>query len=185
MGSDPTTGLLTSEDLWGLPDDGLRHELAAGRLLSEPPAGFDHGEVANELGRLLKEYAREQGLGRVVSGDVGFVLKKDPDTVRAPDVAFVRRERLQPGQRVRGFFPGAPDLAVEVLSPGDRPGAVAAKVTDYLNSGTRLVWIVDPDEQQVTAFAAGMQARVFRKEDDLEAEDLLPGFRVTVREIFR
>src|SRR5881397_884749 len=119
---------MTAQELYGLPDDGLRHELIAGQLLSEPPSGFEHGTVGSKIVQLLAEFVRPRGLGAVCGPDTGFFLAQSPDTVRCPDVSFVSRDRIPPAERRKEFFAGAPDLVVEVLSPGDRPGDVRAKV---------------------------------------------------------
>src|SRR5437867_10435812 len=111
---------VTAEELFELPDDGQRHELVVGQVLSEPPAGYRHGDAAGLMVHLLRSFVRGRGLGRVVTCDTGFVLARSPDTVRAPDVAFVSAERERKTGKVTGFFPGPPDLAVEVLSPSDR-----------------------------------------------------------------
>lgn len=174
---------MTAEDLYVLPDDGLRHELVAGRLLSEPPPGFDHGDLTAVISERLSRHVRSARLGKVLAGDPGFILSRNPDTVRAPDVAFVRTERL-PSGRLSRYYPGAPDLAIEILSPGDRPGEVAAKVADYLAAGARAVWIVDSEDRTVTVFAPASPARIFREEDELDGGDVVPGFRVRVGELF-
>jgi Uma2 family endonuclease len=174
---------LVAEDLYGLPDDGRIYELAAGRLLSEPLPGFDHGEVMSEVAQLLGSYVRSQELGIVVCGDTGFILSRNPDTVRGPDVAFIRRDRL-PSARLRTYYPGAPDLAVEVLSPGDRPGAVAAKVADYLAAGTLAVWILDPEERTATIFTPGAPARSLREDEDIDGAGVIQGFRCRVSALF-
>ena len=173
---------ITAEELYVLPDDGLRHELAAGRLLSEPSPGWDHGDTQSAICHLLREYARARNLGKIVT-ETGFVLSRNPDTVRGPDVAFVRTERL-PAGRLAAYYPGAPDLAVEVLSPGDRPGSIAAKIADYLSAGTRAVWVVDRETTTVTVFHPGAPATVREAEDWLDGDDIVPGFRVRVAEIF-
>src|SRR2546428_6252840 len=113
--------LMTAEDLLNIPEDNLRHELVTGHLLSEPPAFFDHGTVAANMHSALSRFVGERRIGRVVSADTGFLLARSPDTLRAPDVAFVSTERIRRAGEVKGFFPGAPDLAVEVLSRSDRP----------------------------------------------------------------
>src|SRR5439155_452133 len=126
--------------------------LVKGVLIVKEPAGYRHGAVAARLAKVLMDYADAQELGQVVAAETGFTLATDPDTVRAPDAAFVRRERL-PDPPPAGFARLAPDLVVEVLSPDDRPGEVLAKVADWLSAGTRLGWVVDP---------AGRRARVHR-----------------------
>ena len=133
---------------------------------------------------MLMNFVQSRRLGVVYAGDTGFVLARSPDTVRGPDVAFVTRERFEAVGRTARHFPGAPDLAVEVLSPGDRPDAVQAKVADYLAAGTQIVWIVDPASEQVTVFHTLLAPRTLTSDQELDGEDVLPGFRITVAEFF-
>ena len=121
-------------------------------------------------------------LGTVVAAETGFVLARDPDTVRAPDVAFLRASR--PSGPQRGYYPGAPDLAVEVLSPDDRPGYVREKVAEWLEAGTLAVWVIDPRTRTVTIHSAGKQASVLEESDLLTGGSLLPGFALAVRDLF-
>lgn len=176
--------LLTAEDLLELPDDNLRHELVAGRLVSEPPAFYGHGRIAARFFRFLSAFVRERSLGDVVSTETGFILARSPDTLRAPDVAFVSNERLQAAGEIRGFFPGPPDLTVEVLSTDDRPGEVRAKVADYLAAGARLVWVVDPAQHTVTVYPSLLSPSILQETDTLEGGSLLPGFAAPVADFF-
>ena len=175
---------MTADDLLARPDDGNRRELSLGRLISEPPAGFQHGDIGARILVLLASHVRTGSLGRVVGADTGFVLGRAPDTVRAPDVAFVCAERLKSLGQVKEFFPGAPDLAVEVLSPSERAGTIHAKVADYLAAGTRLVWVVDPEGKAVTVYRSLLSPRSVSGAQLLDGEEVLPGFAVTVSEIF-
>ena len=133
---------------------------------------------------MLMNFVQSRRLGVVQAGDTGFILARSPDTVRGPDVAFVTRERFEAVGRTAPPFPGAPDLAVEVLAPSDRPGAVQAKVGEYLAAGTRIVWIVDPASERVNMFHTLLASRTLTRDQKLDGEDVLPGFRVTVAEIF-
>jgi Uma2 family endonuclease len=184
MSRAPQKALLTVEDLYTLPDDGLRHELVAGTLISEPNPGARHGRVMIRVASLLSGHARARNLGVVLGGDAGFVLARSPDTMRGPDVSFVSRERFEKVGDVETAFPGPPDLAVEILSPHDRPGEVRAKVADYLTAGTKLVWVVDPSMGSVTVYRSLFAPRALSGEDRLEADELLPGFTCSVAEIF-
>ena len=179
-----TISLMTAEDLYDLPDDSLQYELVAGRLISEPPASFGHGRVESTLVRLLGTFVASQGIGAVVSADTGFILSRSPDTVRCPDVAFVRRERLPSREESRKFFSGAPDLAVEVLSPSNRPGEIRVKTAEYLAAGAMAVWVVDPGERTVTVWRSLFAPRTLAEDDTLDGEDILPGFSTLVGEIF-
>jgi Uma2 family endonuclease len=174
---------LAERDLDTLKDNGYRHELQAGFLLREPPPGFRHGRLQMRLGEALAAFARSRRLGEVVP-DVGFVLAEIPATVRQPDLAFVQASRLTSLVDEARRFPGPPDLAVEVLSPGDRPGDVHAKVADFLAAGTRAVWVVDARTRTVTCYRTLLHPRRLGEQDVLEGEDVLPGFSIAVAAIF-
>jgi Uma2 family endonuclease len=180
----PPEPLMTADQLLELCDDGRRHELVAGSVVSEPPASFRHGDVSAEVFRRLIEFVRDHDLGRVVSTETGFLLARDPDTVRAPDVAFVSRAKIDGAGRFTGFFPGAPDLAVEVLSPSERPADVHAKIGDYLAAGTRLVWVIDPARRQVRIHRSLLSPSVLDETETLDGGDVLQGFSVPVAGLF-
>lgn len=173
----------TLDEYLALPDDAFRYELQGGFLLSEPPPGFEHGDVYLELGARLRRHARRARAGSVVA-EVSFVLARDPDTVRIPDVAFVRAERVAAIADRSRPFPGAPDLAVEVLSPSNTPGEIHAKVADYLAAGTPLVWVVDPESRSVVTYRELFRPIRLSGDDRLDAGDVLPGFNVRVAELF-
>ena len=176
--------LLAVEDLYAMPDDGLKHELQAGMLVSEPLPGFRHGRVAGNVAGLLRDHVRPRGLGVVLVSDTGFVLARRPDTVRGPDVAFVSRARREAAGDPVGAFPGAPDLAVEVVSPSNTRPALHAKIADYLAGGTRLVWLVDPERETVTVYRSLLSPRILCRGDDLDGEDVIPGFHAAVADVF-
>lgn len=176
--------LMTEDELWQLPDDGYRYELVAGELLCIPLSGFLHGTVAMNFGRLLSEHATKHDLGVVCTADAGFRLQQNPDTVRAPDVAFVSKDRILVEGKPEKYWPGAPDLAVEVVSPNDRFDEVMEKVEEYLNAGTRLVWVAQPRLQLVLACRPDSEVKIYHKDDELSAEDVLPGFLCRVRDLF-
>ena len=176
--------MMTADELLRLPADHRRHELVAGFMVTEPPASFRHGDIAAELFRRLIEFVRTEDLGRVVSTETGFLLAPDPDTVRAPDVAFVSKSKIERAGAFRGFFPGPPDLAVEVVSPSERPADVHAKVGDYLAAGCCLVWVVDASRRQVRVHRSLLRPSILDETDTLEGEDVLPGFRVQVVRLF-
>jgi Uma2 family endonuclease len=179
-----TTPLLTADELWLRPDDGLRHELIRGELITMSPAGSEHGEISVELAALLWSHVKPNKLGVVFAAETGFLIARGPDTVRAPDGAFVRRERLPAGRRPKGYWPGAPDLAVEVLSPGDRVGEVDEKVGEWLGAGTSLVWVVSPRWRSVTVHRKAQAIRVLTEDATLDGEDVIVGFRCRVGDIF-
>lgn len=178
--SEPRRRVLTAEDLYELPVDDLRTELVGGNLVCEPPAGFDHGVRAGEIGYHLRRFIEDHPLGVVCGAETGFVLSRDPDTVRAPDAAFVSRERAERSTEPERFFEGAPDLAAEVVSPGDSRREVEEKVHDYLAAGTRLVWVIDPRRRTVTVYRPGAAPRILSPSDLVEGHDVLPGFSLRV-----
>jgi Uma2 family endonuclease len=173
---------MTLEELYALPDDGTKQELQAGILISEPLPSFRHGRVAAAIAYELRTHVRRHRLGVVVSNDSGFLLARSPDTVRGPDVAFVSRDRMTIDEA--RAFPGAPDLAVEVLSPSNTPASMHAKVADYLAAGTRRVWVVDVERETVTIYASLLSPRIVAPDGILDGEDVVPGFRVPVAELF-
>lgn len=148
------------------------------------PAGANHGGVAMTIGVLLTVHVRSNKLGKVFAAETGFVLGRNPDTVRAPDAAFVKSDRTKSIPK-EGFFPGPPDLAVEVLSPGDAAGEVLEKVNDWLTAGTVEVWIVDPIRKTIAIHDKHHAPRTLKESDDLTCDSLLPGFNVSVAEVFR
>jgi Uma2 family endonuclease len=176
--------LITAEDLFHMPDNGCRYELVKGELIRMAPAGARHGEIASRLDRRLGGYVEAQGLGVVCATDTGFRLAQNPDTVRAPDVSFVARERIPAEGVPEQYWPFAPDLAVEVVSPSDSFDEVAAKVSDYLAAGTRLVWIVHPRTRTVMIYRATGEVRLLQPQEELSGEDVIPGFSCRVEELF-
>ena len=174
-----TTHLMTAEDLMNLPDEPLRHELLKGELLTMPLPKFEQMRVSANLTIILGQYARANQLGEVcVEG--GYHLESDPDTVLGPDVSFIARDRIQ---RPDGYFPGPPDLAVEVLSPGDRRGKVEKKLALWLEFGTRSVWLVNPRRRTVEVLRSTGERKLFHESDQL-VDETVPGFSVKVSEIF-
>jgi Uma2 family endonuclease len=178
----PPTELLTADDLIRLKPPDKRTELVRGRMIVREPSGFRHGDIAMSIAVRLHAFVHTTTLGRVLAAETGFKLFTNPDTVRAPDVAFVRAERI-PDPMPRGFAPFAPDLAVEVLSPDDRPGEVLAKVADWLNAGTRLVWVVDPDRRQARVHRADGTVSIVNDRESLDGQDVLPGFTCTLSSV--
>ena len=177
-------GLMTADDLLRMPDDGMRHELIKGELRTMPPAGWGHGRQMIRFAASLDAYVESHDLGQVVAGDAGFRLARAPDTVRAPDVAFVRRDRLPSSDELAGFYAGAPDLVVEVISPNDLYTDVDEKVAEWLEHGALLVFVVNPRRRTVTVRRPGQPARTLGMDDVLDGEDVVPGWRLPVRELF-
>jgi Uma2 family endonuclease len=170
-----TPATLTAEELLALNIQDKRTELVRGRLVVREPAGFARGVVASRINERVATFVRTHSLGLVVAAETGFTLERRPDTVRAPDVGFVDRDRV-PDPLPRGYAEFAPDLAVEVLSPHDRPGEVLAKIADWLRAGTRLVWIVDPVRRTARVYRADGSETFVADSALLDGEDVLPGF---------
>lgn len=176
---------MTADELLRLPTGmGERYELVNGDLRIMAPAGFEHGDIVAEISMRLRVYVRTQKLGRVSGAETGFRLRSNPDTVRGPDVAFVAQSRIPPGKLPKGYFPGAPDLAVEVISPSEPAAEVQGKVTEYFAAGTRLVWIVYPDNLQVVVFRSARESTILGADDTLDGGDLVPGFTCRVSDLF-
>jgi Uma2 family endonuclease len=176
---------VTAEELWRLGEGDVRRELVNGEVIEMPPAGGRHGGVAARISRRLLEHVDRHGGGKVVVGEVGFVLTLpyDPERVRAPDVAFVSTARLPEGRLPAGFIHGAPDLVVEVLSPSDNPADLQQKMRDWLEGGARLVWLIAPEAKTATVYHADGSARLLREHESLDGEDVLPGLRIPLAEV--
>ena len=170
--------LMTADELLAMPDDGMKHELVEGELISMSPAGNRHGRIIGRIARSLGNYAAERGLGEIYH-DTGFMLRRDPDTVRVPDVPFVRTERARNDDK---FFFGCPDIAAEVMSPNDRYSEVREKVREYLQAGTPVVIVVDPGKE--IAWSYTPEERRLTIDDALTAPGVLPGWELPLRELF-
>lgn len=177
----PTAPITAEELLRSLFPD-RRVELVRGRLVVREPTGSTHGLVAMNLGAELNVHARRTGAGAVFAAETGFILGTDPDTVRAPDVAFVARDRLL-YPTTTGYLALAPDLVAEVLSPNDRPGEVLAKVADWISAGTRLVWVVDPERREARIYRSDGSEAIAIGEDALDGGNVLPGFSCLLKSI--
>jgi Uma2 family endonuclease len=175
---------ITAEDLPDLDLGDAPFDLVRGNVVREPMSGVRHGVIVARLTARLDACLHLSGGGHLLAGDAGFILSRNPDTVRGPDIAFIRHDRLTHAMSETGLFEGAPDLAIEVLSPSDRPSRIKAKVSDYLEAGALEVWLVDPQEQQVTVCTQGSGQRLDAA-DTLTCESLLPGFALLVGRLFR
>ncbi|HUK22228.1 MAG TPA: Uma2 family endonuclease [Gemmatimonadales bacterium] len=172
---DMTAPLMTVEDLLHTSIPDKRTDLVRGRLVVREPAGWRHGLVAMQLAGRLFQYLDRTGAGSLLAAETGFTLARKPDTVRAPDIAFVRRERL-PDPATAGFPEFAPDLVVEVLSPDDRPGETLAKVGDWLEAGAQLVWVIDPERRLARVYRADGSQSIITESQQLNGEAVLPEF---------
>ena len=175
--------LMTVEELAKLPPEQSRGELVQGEFLSMSPAGHSHGSIASNILLFIAGFVREHQLGKTYAAETGFILDRNPDTVRAPDAAFVRAERLA-SQPATGFFDGAPDLAVEIIPPSETVDDVESKVIDYLEAGTGLIWLIYPRTQTVTVYRSLTDIEILTIEDKLDGGKLLSGFSVSLKEIF-
>jgi Uma2 family endonuclease len=176
---------MTAQELFRLP--GLQNKLAEmdhGVLVLHEPSGCRSSEIAVNIVVQLGAYVKAHALGSVTTEAGGYILSMEPPTVRAPDVAFVRRGRISAAGHPVGFYEGAPDLAVEVISPSDNRQKLQTKVNQYLDAGTRLVWVVDLWVKTVTVYRPGANAQKVDVDGVLDGEDVVPGFRLTVAEIF-
>jgi Uma2 family endonuclease len=179
-----TTQRSTASELFEMPDDGFRYELVKGELRKMSPAGWEQGEVVINISLLLARYVKVNKLGACGGAETGFKIASDPDTVRAPDLSFVSRGRLPKGDARKKFLPYAPDLAVEVRSPGDTRREVKEEVADWIGAGTRAVWIIDPQRRTVSVYRSTSDATELSEGDELEGGEVVPGFRCKVAEIF-
>jgi len=182
--------LYSAADLWELSHSpeykDKRLELSEGVLIVMAPAAFQHGNFTMDLGYLIKHHAKTHDLGVVTAAETGFILHTNPDgrdTVRAPDVGFVSKSRLPDEGLPEGYFPGAPDLAVEVVSPNDSADEIQQKVNEYLRYGTKAVWVFYPKSKTIAVHMPS-GSRTLHPGDTLDGGDLLPGFKLAVSDLF-
>jgi Uma2 family endonuclease len=176
--------LITADDLLNMPDSGMRRELIQGELREMTPTGFEHGCVAGNFSGPLVGYVRDMKLGVVCVSEPGFILATDPDTVRAPDVAFVTRERVASLTNVVRYFPGAPDLAIEVISPNDAYSEVEEKVECWLEAGCRMVVVANPRNRTLKVYRSRAEISLLTIDDSFDGGEVVPGFSLPVRQIF-
>lgn len=182
--AEPTPPPMTAEELERYPDRNKSVELVRGSLVVREPPSTVHGIIAGNLAVVLGEFVRRKRLGVVSGQDTGFKIATNPDTVRAPDVAFISRDRL-PQIPPRGYAPLAPDLAVEILSPDDRPAEVLGKVADWFAGGSRIVWVIDPIAVEARVHRADGSLSLIRGDETLEGETVVPGFSCLLSDILR
>jgi Uma2 family endonuclease len=175
---------MTADELFAMRDDGFRYELVKGELRRTPLAGAEHGMICVNVMMTLGRHIKLHSLGLGFGTGTGFKLGSDPDTVRAADVAFVARERIPESGIPETFWPGAPDLAVEVLGPDETYSEVEEKIDDWLDAGSRAVWIVNPERRRVTVYRSMTDVTRLSEGDELDGGDVVPGFRCKVSEIF-
>lgn len=176
----------TEAELQALPEDGYMHEVVDGELVMTPKNDFFHGHICMRLSTALNAFNRKHKLGIVLESSTGFWMKNR--NCRAPDVSFVTKERLRElgfAPSTRRFFPGAPDLAVEVMSPNNSRAQIDSRLKDFFESGTQIAWIVDPDEQRVEVCHSPIQRTLIGAGGFLDGEHLLPGFRYAIADLFK
>jgi Uma2 family endonuclease len=176
----------TEEELRSFPDDGSNHEVVDGELVMSPKNNFQHENICTRLLAALQQFNRTHRLGVVRSSSAGYWMHNQ--NCRAPDLSFIPKERLRAlgfSPAARTFFPGAPDLAVEVLSSSNTRAEMDARLRDFFNSGTRIVWIIDPDRERVEVCHSPTDRWWIEPAGELEGEQLLPGFRYPVADLFK
>ena len=174
---------MTSEELLALGDIG-RCELVKGRIVRMSPTGFEHGDYECNFAEYLKAFVRKHKLGKIVVGEVGIYIRRNPDTIRAADAIFISHERLAQRKQKRGFLDVAPELVVEIMSPDDRWLDIDEKLSEYFSIGVRLVWVANPARKVVYAYRSLTDVSEFTEKDSLPGDDVLPGFSVPVSQLF-
>jgi Uma2 family endonuclease len=176
--------LVTIEEFEKYPEpaDGSKQELVRGKVITMPPPKARHGIICQYIAMMLGKFVYSAKLGWVATNDTGVIIERDPDTLRGADVAFwsIEREPVMP----EGYFESVPDIAVEVLSPDDRKKAVREKLQDYVSSGVKLVWVVDPEIRIVTVYAGSMRGTELDENETITGGDVLPGFSCKVADFF-
>jgi Uma2 family endonuclease len=184
MNTTLTSKLITAEDFEKF-DPEWRYDLIRGELhRMPPPPGEEHGALTSDLALDLGAYVREHELGQCYAAETRFIIERNPDTAIGPDWAFITAARL-PQRRNRGFVPLVPDAILEVRSPGDRKSAVEAKIDQWLAAGVRLVWELNPQTRILTVYRLDAEPRQLHPTDTLSGEDVLPGFALPLRRIFK
>jgi Uma2 family endonuclease len=179
-----TTLPFSAQDLLAMPADGKRYELVARELHMMSPSGWKYGEIVGNLHGMLWNRIHANQLGKIFGAETGFLLSRNPDTVRAPDIAFIAKQHLPSTEPSDSYWPGAPDLAVEVLSPSDRKGEVDEKIRAWLAAGVLMVWVVDPKAKNVAVHRSQSDSLTHTLPDELAGDDVLCGFRCSVARIF-
>ena len=177
------TKLVTAEELIQMPDDGCRYELVRGELIKMAPPGLRHGRLALHLARHLADHVEAEDLG-VAFAETGYYLRTAPDTVRAPDASFISRARLDEVGETDDYWPGAPDLVVEVISPNDRYTDVEAKVAEWLDAGVRMVIVVNPRRRSVRVHRSPTEVDDLVEGDSIDGGDAVPGWRMPISGLF-
>jgi Uma2 family endonuclease len=175
------TKVFTADDLLTMPGD---YELIRGELREVSPSSLEPTVITINVSSALFSHVRAHRLGLITSADGGFTLFPDRQSVVAPDLGFIRRERIPASFDRQHFFPGPPDAALEVVSPSDSYNEVSEKVQLYLEAGVRLIWVAIPKRRVVEVYRPGQARRILTENDELDGEDVIPGFRMPIREVF-
>lgn len=176
--------LITADELLVMPNTRFGFELVCGELKEYMPTGMLHGIIATRIGTQLSFFVSENNLGVVLAAETGFNIFQNPDTVRAPDSAFIGKEKLKKYGLTEKFFPAAPDLAVEVVSPNDRKKDIESKIKDYLSAGVELIWVIYPKNKVVAVYRQNNLVSILRETDTLEGEEILPNFQLSLEKLF-
>lgn len=178
------TQTIGAEELLKMPDDGFRYELLKGELKKMPPSGEEHGRITINFTTPLDQHVKANRLGVVYAAETGFLVSSNPDTVLAPDTAFISQKRFEEVGKVKGYWPGAPDLVVKVISPNDTYSEVEEKALQWLNAGARMVVVVDPRKRTVTVYRSLTDITILTEEETLDGGDVVPGWRMPVGDLF-
>ncbi len=177
--------LVTAEELWEMPEvPGKTFELVDGEVVEVSPSNDLHHAIVENVYDVLRDHVRQHNLGLVRFDGLAYVIKRGPDQVRVPDASFVAWDRVPEGRPSERFWQGAPTIAVEVVSPTDRANDIQDRVQDYLEAGTRQVWVLWPHRRSLTVHDADSGVAQFATEATLDGGDILPGFSVTVGDLF-
>lgn len=179
------TTIMTAAELLKMPHNGFRYELVRGELIQMSPAGSKHGEIAARIGWKLAQFVDENDLGITYAAETGFIIDTNPDTVRAPNASFVKKERTDQLGEILGFFPGPPDLAIEVISPNDTYTQVADKALDWLRAGTEMVIVIDPTQETVTLYRDLDDITILTKSQTIDGGNILPGWSLPLQGLFK
>jgi Uma2 family endonuclease len=179
-----TEKLLTAEEFEALLNDGKRYELIDGELREMPPTAHWHGEVESKLVIRLGSHVEAHRLGIISCGETLFIVRRNPDRVRAADITFIRQERVPPLEARQHIMEVIPDLVVEILSKHDTVAEINDKIDDWLNAGVQMLWIADPFRRTVTIYQPGRDPVLLGERAILEGDPVVQGFRCAVAEIF-
>jgi Uma2 family endonuclease len=175
--------LLTAEEFFWLDDENAR-ELIEGVVYVAPPPGYRHGRVASTADRRFGNYVEDHELGVCCGAETGFRIRRNPDTVRAPDFAFISANRVPSDENTPGYIDLAPDLVIEVISPSDRAGYVQRKMQEWIDAGVRLALAFYPDTMRIAVHEPGHVVKILGPDDEFDGGEVLPGFRCQVKDLF-